>query len=483
MHSSKLIQLLSVFGEKELNRIRIFLDSPYFNDGKKAEETRVLFQHISSVLPNTTSNELSKDIVYAILYPKETKVSGKLEKLMSRLLQLTKQFVIQEYNPIIGQEKQELLILSKFFRERHLENLENISSKKFLQLQKKELNKNSDYYFDNFLYEKQITDYYSLYNNRKFHVNLPATLEAFDQYYLLTRIEYACQLLAINLFIIPVDISSSVMVLDHLLPFFEKMPFEMPLLQVYYQAYLLLRTDEEDRHRYFDEFRDVLDEFADDLPPNQLKSLQALIRNYSILLYNEGNDEYKYRVYELYRQHLEKGYLYYKGELLSPILANIVLFGLRSGAYEWVYSFLQEHRQLITGTEYPEDVFNFNMAQYYFALKQYEEALNCLTDTYEDHYNKVAAKRLEIKIFYETESTMLDSRVDAFKIYVYRLKDAQVNLKHKEGNRNFIDILKQIRIPGTLNNEKRIQKLEHKIQTTDHLAEKDWLLEKVKMLV
>ncbi len=482
MYSSKLIQILSVFKVKELERLAVFLESPYFNAGKKAKETLALFQHIYSYLPDASDVNLSKSATYKILYPDEVIVKGKLEKLMSRLLKLSRKFIIQEFHPIIGHEKQELLVLSNFFRTRQLDKLLNISTNKFQQLQEQEQKKNSDFYFSFFLYEKQITDYYSLYDNRKFDLNLPSTLLALDQYYLLTRLSYTCQLLAINLFIIPVDVTSSVSVTDHLLPLLNNPSFNIPLLQVYHKAYLLLRANDKTRDQHFSDFYKILNQESKELSRDQLKSLHTLVRNYSVLLYHQDNEKYKHRVFKLYQQHLEKEFLYHQNKLLPPTLENIVYFGIKCEDYDWVRSFLESHQYRITGTKHPEVVFNFNMSQYYFATKQYDLALEGLADSYEDVYYKVAAKRFEIKIFYETESNLLDSRIDAFKIYIYRLTDSQFSKKHKKGNRNFIDILKQIRLPTTFKNSKRIEKLSQKISSTNYIADKDWLIEKMKTM-
>jgi len=77
---------------------------------------------------------------------------------------------------------------------------------------------------------------------------------------------------------------------------------------------------------------------------------------------------------------------------------------------------------------------------------------------------------------------LLAPKMDAFKIYIYRFSTKKMTQKHKQANQNFIDLLKQIHLPRTFQNERRINKLITKINTFKFVHEKEWLLEKLEEL-
>lgn len=88
---------------------------------------------------------------------------------------------------------------------------------------------------------------------------------------------------------------------------------------------------------------------------------------------------------------------------------------------------------------------------------------------------------LEIQVLYEQDSPLLDARLDAAKIFIFREK--KIPAEKKLLLNNFLDMLKQILNPKTLGNRKRIEKLKEKIQALNGVAEHDWLTEKLNKLL
>ena len=111
------------------------------------------------------------------------------------------------------------------------------------------------------------------------------------------------------------------------------------------------------------------------------------------------------------------------------------------------------------------------------------EALDYLDDYYENLYYRLTARRLEIMIYYEEQSVLLAPKLEAFKVYLFRLSKKEIPDKPKAMNNNFIDLLRQIIHPSTLGNEKRIQRLLKKIVVTERLAEREWLTAKLEALL
>ena len=116
------------------------------------------------------------------------------------------------------------------------------------------------------------------------------------------------------------------------------------------------------------------------------------------------------------------------------------------------------------------------------SLKDYENALDHLAANYQDLYYHIAAKRMEIKVYYEQGSVLFEPKIDAFKIFIHRFSKKKLPETPRLGNNNFINALKQIRASGTRFDSQRIEKLTNKIEQQEVIFEKRWLLQKLREL-
>ena len=480
MYASKLLELIRALEKPELERVIKFLNSPYFGKMRPPKEVHLLLNHILSCFPAYQDPSLSKENTYTVLYPGEPFVVGKVDRVMSDLLKIIKEFIVYEFSDIRDNEVQRLLIQARFYRQRHMEKPFHRAIKSLRAAQKK-AKETKDFYWKQFLIEKEISKFESFYNHRKKDLNVPSTLKSLDIFYLVNKLEYTCWLLAQDKYSNPLNVEDSLLVFDQIISSFKEgvRLDEIPLLKVYYHGIRLIQSDEES-DQIFRQLSQILEQYASVIPLERLKELQTVCRNYCILQYNNGKEEFLEEAFHLYRNHLEQGYLHYEGGLLPSTIRNIVAVGLRLKKYDWVYDFLEEYKDRIVASNQPREIYLFNLANYYFARKKYAEALDCLVDRYEDPYYLLAAKRMELKVYYELESEILESKIDAFKIYIYRTSPKVLLKVLREGNNNFIDLLKQIRSPKTLHSETRINKLRQKIHSKKSIAEKEWLLEKLE---
>ena len=481
MHGSKLIQVLKRLDKEALKDFHTYLKSPFLHGRPGVKKSLALYQIILPTAPDFETSSLDKEAVIKKLYPGTTYKKGKLEKQMSALLGLLQQFIAFQESDQHAELKQ-LLALVKYYQKHQLPAMVRQCVKKYRQLLSKTPQKDATYYYDVFALEKTIATQQTHFPDPKKELRLPAAMESLDQYYVFEKLEMACLLLSYHRFLTPVEIGKSFDLLEALTPLLEKDYFDVPLIKVYFRAYRLLRADENDSELEYLSFEKALKKYYDQIPDLQLKSLNALIRNYAVMQYHRGLDAYLERVFLLYQEHLERGYLYWEGKLFPATMGNIVIFGARCKQFKWVLKFLESHRDKITGTNNPEVVYNFNLANYYFYTGEYEKVWNHLEQTHDAPHYRLWARRLEIKVYYEQKNELLSSKIDAFKIYVYRLDLKAVPKKQKEGNQHFIDTLKQICLPRTFKNEKRINKLIEKINQLQFVSDKEWLIEKLEEL-
>ena len=140
------------------------------------------------------------------------------------------------------------IILSPYYRERHLDKLFLRNIESIRKLQNGIEQRGKKYYYNQFLIEEELADWESFYNRRREDLNLTATLQSLDIYYMVAKLEYACRLLAQNKYHQTLDLKDSLDIIDRIAPVFEQEHYvKIPILNLYYQAFQLLRTENADQ--------------------------------------------------------------------------------------------------------------------------------------------------------------------------------------------------------------------------------------------
>lgn len=479
MRASILIETIKTLDRSELSDFTKYVQSPFFNAHKNADRVIALLDYIQQFYPKLENNKLNKAVVYCSLFPQQPIVKGKLEKLMSQLLKLLKGFLIYQYSEIQSEEKAALLSLATAYKEK---GLTTRFDQTIDQLRRKlnGIGNNKSFYYYQYMTEQLISEFNGLHNQRKGNLNLPETVRSLDIYYILNKLENSCVLLSQNK-LAPSEDPDVLMFLPEITHLIDEGYYhEVLLIKIYYHIFRMLQSEENEAS--YRECRSLLRQHAQDLAPVQLNQFQTYARNYCIEQYNRGRKQYLEELFDLYGDQLKDGSIYYDGKLRPSTIKNIVNLGLKLNQFDWVKTFLDDHQDKITGTQYPEEVYHFNMALYYFHRNQYQQAIERLAATYEDTFYNIEARRLEIKIYYEEDSVLLEAKVDALKALIFRMSKKILSASQKERNNRFVDMLRQLIHPKTYKNEERINKIRNKIEGLRYIVEKEWLLEKLEEL-
>ncbi|MFK8006356.1 MAG: hypothetical protein AB8H03_08300 [Saprospiraceae bacterium] len=425
---------------------------------------------------------LEKTIVFHQIFPNQKEVPGKLDKLMSKLLKHVHHFIMLHFRKEKEDSIGNRLILVEFFRKRKDAKLEIVEFKKTQQEYKKIDLIDKQYYYYGYLLGKTVFQKKFILSQKTKPFDYELALKPLDIYYLLNKLEFTCFLLSINLSRRPIEISKIIEFLSLVKPIYEeKGLLRIPLVSIYYQTFEMLKKVGGDMVEYR-KLKEKILLYEGVLPFDALKILNGILRSFIIHNYNNGAVNLKVELFLLHKEHLAKGYFDFEKGILSAAFKNMITIGLLAKDYDWVYTFLKTYKNRIIGSKHPEDDYNYNLAHYYFSIKDYEKALGLIKGKYEDLHYQLAAKRLELRIFYETNSTILDSKIDAFKIYAFRLSKQSISKQKRVSNNNFIDFLRQIRNPKTQYSHSRIEKLHAKINNTSILNDRDWLIEKLEEL-
>jgi len=176
---------------------------------------------------------------------------------------------------------------------------------------------------------------------------------------------------------------------------------------------------EESNQTYFDLLVDGVEKNLSVFSTDEIKDLYLYVQNYCIRKIQNDQPEF-----------LTQLFLIYKRKLAHPILSkklreteyrNIVSVGLRLKEYEWVHDFIYEFKKRIPPA-IRKNTFNYNLANYYYSIKDYSQALMLLQEVaFTDIFYRLGSRCLLLKIYYESdEMEALDSLIKSFKIYLIR---------------------------------------------------------------
>ncbi|MBK8192877.1 MAG: hypothetical protein IPK76_06635 [Lewinellaceae bacterium] len=182
--------------------------------------------------------------------------------------------------------------------------------------------------------------------------------------------------------------------------------------------------------------------------------------------------------FDIYRRHLSEGYFYIDNLIPHTTFRNLVIFGLKLGEYDWVKNFLDTHPpERIGSTRYPAEIHSLNYAEYYFYLKKYDEALEHLVyKLFENPTVSILADVLLIKIYYETQNDLLETRMKALDQKVRRSK---LGKEVKNRYLTFLRKLDKIIKYGWQKKSPRRLQLIDEIKSAPEIIAREWLLEQL----
>ena len=250
-----------------------------------------------------------------------------------------------------------------------------------------------------------------------------------------------------------------------------------PVIQIY-----CLGLDTLLKNKSYDTFCRELSLASDILSFEQLQMFHAIERNSMAKSYNKGEDSLCLPYFNMLKEHLSKGYLHYANGLMMSTFINIVTMGLHSGAYDWIEEFIETYAPQLVGTEEKNELLQYNKANLAFHRGKIKEAFNLLPNhKFKDYGYELALRRLEIKICYELESETLDSKLNAFKNYLFEAHRRNLPTDKYEPNNKFVNMVKRILDIGIKTD--KAHKLKKQLLESKHYTDRVWLLAKLDAFI
>jgi hypothetical protein len=481
MKDSQLIELIQRLKQPEKAQILQFAAISLFNDGRMRAQVIPLLEVCLEDSWHSRTQNLDKKTVFALVFPDQKFVEGKLEKVMVEAHRVVKTFLlVQNYL----REDNGFGQTFDFAQIARMRGLEDRHQKTLLRLQKIQEEfpwKNATYFYHQFLLEKSIHDQETLRNHVKGDLNIPKMFQALDIFFNINHLAmlnyYLLQRKVTNL-----PIHDLILSLTEVKPIPEVYLAKSPILRINFEIFKLLKKE-------YPEFSDIsnlfnmLRQHEAHLDEDSLREFYTYLRNVCILVLstNFGQTDVDLLLLELYKDNLQRGYLHYEGKLIASRYWAVSSNATRVKDFDWALEFIEAYKHDLIGENETQDIYRLNLANYLFAVGRFSECLDNIPDTspYVDYL--LLGKRLELKTLYELNSELLPYKLDAFKMFLSRTSQKLLSESQRKNNSDFANLLTQITNspPGS---PKRAELMVKRVQENKQAAEWRWLLEKAKAL-
>jgi hypothetical protein len=254
---------------------------------------------------------------------------------------------------------------------------------------------------------------------------------------------------------------------------------ETPLIKAYLLVLDLLRQPEEEEA--FGELSALLQSGQKHFSLQERRDLFIHLMNYCIdTKINRGRMDYFDYLFRLYKIALEQAIILDEGVLDPFHYKNIITVGLRIDAFDWTEQFIRDYTPALPPSQ-QANALTYNLAKVFFQQKKYEKVIEQLREVeYQDLVYALGAKLMLLKTYYELgEYQALDSLSDSFRVFLQRHKRISREVKQQ-----YLNVLRFVRKLSNLPPRDRaaLEKVRRQIEACKALADKGWVLEKIKEL-
>ena len=462
--------ILRSLSQYELNRFDRFISAV-----ESDERLDATWTYIRPFYKERIPEALDRDNIWRIAYGRMKFVPLKYARLLSDFTKVLEKFLLMEY--ISSRDTDRSIALLDIYNSRGLGSCITPLLKSADESVTKYPYRDGEFYLSRFLIDEQHNAYIENLDRRDSEKHLSQTMQSLDTYYVIQKLRYYASALHYQKFL---NIPSEIHFADEVMKFAASPTFDtVPLVRIY--LCIIHTLTEKEGEKAFEQLRALLSTHIDLFPKEEAEQLYAFAVNYCIRQINKGDPAYLNKIFALYKQMLHDGLLTYKGSISPWEFKNIVTVALRAKELKWAAAFIREQSPFIPERD-RDNAYTFNMARYAFAAKKYNEVLKLLgTVDYDDVFYQLDAKTTLMKTYYELgEYQPLQSLKESFRILLSRKKLISDTQRSVYGN--FVRYtLKLFR--ADVKDKKKIATLKKEIETTQQMADKGWVMEKLNEMM
>lgn len=466
-----LAELFNALGAWEIRNARVWLESPFFN--RRAEPLRLFDYLVECRKTGQTPDQTAA--MRAILGKTDAPLLPKFRHEMSGLAELLRTFLVwQELLETTGQR--ELLAL-RVMRKRGLEKNFNHALRETEKTFQKSENQSFARQLDGFRLGMERYQW-ELRSRRGQDFPLHNLREKLDAWYAGQALHLACMeqsRQAVRR--TERDVAAPPDLLENLLEYLPARPHEtQPGVALYHLGQRMLAAPEDGER--MENFRQLLENQIHTVPTSEARDLLMLAINHGIQRINAGERAAIRRTLDFYRLGLSQKLLHdERGQLTKYTYNNVLMTFLALEEWDNARDFLEQYRADLPAHE-RENVYHYNLAVFNFRRGDFDGTLELLRDvTFADPMYNLESRKMLLKIYFEQNALdALESLLDNLLNWLRRHGELGY---HREMYRNLASFVRRLLrlAPSDADGRKRLEK---KVLDTPLVAERKWLLEKIR---
>ena len=474
---AKLFLLLSVLDKKALKELKKFLESPFFNTNKTILK---LYSYVVTLYPTFPEEDLTKEILHDQIFPaKEEFKEKRIRDILSDLSLLVEEFFVIMQLKTDKTTYRQLLIDS--YEEQHLAAYFDRMVQYYLERESNNPVRTAQRYLNVAILNNRI-------HNHPFRVaknyTIEPAMEALDRFFVLVKLQLTCDLLwRGKLYNDSFEADFIEEVRQRVEEVYQYQENE-PVFAIYLNLIKLL--EQEQNLKRFSAAKAL---FLEKLPFLHQEDRAVILRhltNYSVRAASGGDFEFMEESWQLYQVGLEHGIISHRKRMTDLNFTNIVINGSKLQHFEEVEKFIGKYASHLD-EELRSNAIALSKAYMYFFKEEYDLVIDELQTV---HYVNVAyairGRSLLLRTYFEVAKTQdgypqeLHSHIEAFERYMKRNK--RLSQSKRKEYLDFVSITRALtrKIEGVSVQPSDLEEIRDRINETDKLVAREWLLAKVE---
>jgi hypothetical protein len=481
MYNSQLLKICKNLSKSEFKELGRFVQSPCFN---QKPEVEALYDYISEHLGNSAlmpAVTFPKEKVFDILFPNQKYNDGLMRSTMHNLLKIIKLYLIQK--ELEQEETYSQILLARALRKRGFDDYFEKEIEVAFEKNKAQPYRNADFYLNEYKINLEKVEHIRM-TRRKGEIPYNDLSDALLEFFKTELLRLGSATLSYKAvskrtYELPL-LNETITLLEEKSKVSKSNTTELSentegvTSKIYFNTYQALKTD---NPLYFNDLKILLFTHLLNFPDTERREILLHAINFCIKKINNHESIYLNEYFELTQFGLENRILMENGILSKFTFKNAVTVALKLSKWDWVKNFIENYKQFLHPKE-RQPVYNYNKAVYFFRTGDYASAMPLLRQAdFADIHADLAARCMLLQIYYETPAfDALSSLLDSFSTFINRQKDIGYQ---KDMYLNLIKFVKKI-LRGDMKDKAFKQQLITEIEGIAYLAEREWLIEKLK---
>ncbi|HWA05074.1 MAG TPA: hypothetical protein VG961_00900 [Ignavibacteria bacterium] len=432
MRNIALVEILKTFSKDESKKFDRFVNSEYFN--RKSAVTK-LWNELKPFQPEFNSERLTREYIYAAIFPGKKFNYGTLKNLIYELTILARKFIELEHYS--SQKIQNNFNLLEAILERRLSGLFEKAFKETAKIIEKNIYE-SDHYRNKFHLQSLKQNYFiqqdkyydtstsSVYGNE--NITIGYFIDAFHNNY--------------NQLLIQTELSAAQenRFMKKVLDFYNSAPVTFDFrVRIFYHAIMLIY---EGGSEHFYEMKKLVEDNIAMLSHGQKYNFLVALSGYCYIKYDEGSEEFLKYEFEICRYMIDNGIYNFEitQNIDGPFYRNVALSAVKNNECEWALWFINKFRYYLH-PKVRDHYYLYALIEYCIRIKNFEQALKHLSKVKHSLViDKIQIKKWELIVNFEMKRfSALPYIIDSVKHFIYN--DSKLNPAKKEKLNNFVQLV------------------------------------------